>query len=478
MAREPVPGVTAHHHHDHTRLTTSTGTTLTGPPPIDFITTAPHITRNGQPVTDIDRLLEHIDTDTDAFAGHLRESIDNLADALAAATPHPHGTHLWTTAAAHHPNPGVYFEQLVATGHPIHPMARTRGGLTPRQVHAWAPEHRPLVPLILARPRTPTPAHGAWPWLDDDKTPLLPMHPYQADRYRDAVQPIATRPAAPLMSLRTLAPRHQPHLHVKTAVDLQMTSAIRRVSPAAIHNGPLLSRYLTRTHPDLAIHAETATMAVSDDEHPAHSLSAIVRTLPPATADTVPIPLAALAEPDPATTTPLAATIIDTTDTPPLTWWHDCVRLILTPPLTLARHGIALEAHGQNTLLELHRGNPHRLIYRDFGGVRIDPAITTPAGDLTEPNPRARHTTLIAALYSTVFRQLIHALSHHYREDPATWWQPVIEHSHRLTRHDRLLHDMVFNDTWPLKATTAMRLAADPLDNQWITIPNPIAAAR
>jgi hypothetical protein len=36
----------------------------------------------------------------------------------------------------------------------------------------------------------------------------------------------------------------------------------------------------------------------------------------------------------------------------------------------------------------------------------------------------------------------------------------------------------LFADTLPVKAMTAMRLAADPLDDIWATLPNPLAGSR
>ncbi len=484
MVREPLPGITARHGQDHAVLTTATGATLTGPPATDFTDEAPMvITQDGRHINTCDELLTHIAADpskTAALQQQLRESTDNLRSARTVSTPHPHGHDLWATAIAHHPNPGVYFEQIVTTGHPVHPLARTRTGLTPAQTRQWAPEHRPTVPLVLARPRTSTRHHGTWPWHDTEHTPLLPLHPYQAHRYRNRIDVITTTPAAPLMSLRTLAPHNRPDIHVKTAVDIHMTSALRQISAAALHNGPILSRHITELDiPHFAVHTENAALTtLTDDNQPDPHLSAIVRTLPTTPHHTIPIPLAALAEPDPHTGRPLIATIIDAGNTSPISWWESCVPLLLTAPLTLAVHGIALEAHGQNTLLDIQKSHPHRLTYRDFGGVRADPAIGNLIGDIPEPNAQHRHTTLIAALYSTVLRQLVHALTHHYDIDPHTWWHPIIEHSDHLTRHHPTLHQQIFNTTWPLKATTAMRLATDTLHNQWTHIPNPIADAR
>jgi hypothetical protein len=34
---------------------------------------------------------------------------------------------------------------------------------------------------------------------------------------------------------------------------------------------------------------------------------------------------------------------------------------------------------------------------------------------------------------------------------------------------------VLFGATWPVKATTAMRLAADPLDVRWARVPGPLA---
>jgi siderophore synthetase component len=35
----------------------------------------------------------------------------------------------------------------------------------------------------------------------------------------------------------------------------------------------------------------------------------------------------------------------------------------------------------------------------------------------------------------------------------------------------------LLRDPWPVKATTAMRLAADPLTDRWVSRPNPLESA-
>ena len=77
--------------------------------------------------------------------------------------------------------------------------------------------------------------------------------------------------ARPLMSLRTLAPLDGGRPHLKTAVDVQMTSAVRTVSPAAVHNGPAVTallRRLTAGLPASPSCAEPAAGAVLVDGEP------------------------------------------------------------------------------------------------------------------------------------------------------------------------------------------------------------------
>src|SRR5690606_16989170 len=141
--------------------------------------------------------------------------------------------------AARQPDPLAYLEQSVVDGHPLHPGARTRLGLSADEVRAYAPEHRPA-PVRLREVAVPPDR-----WYGVGSPPRLWLHPWQHDRLRDQHPWLSTVerevPARPLLSLRTLAVVDDPGHHVKTSVDIQMTSAVRTVSPASIHNGHVLS---------------------------------------------------------------------------------------------------------------------------------------------------------------------------------------------------------------------------------------------
>ncbi|HKS99986.1 MAG TPA: IucA/IucC family protein, partial [Rugosimonospora sp.] len=174
------------------------------------------------------------------LATELDDSVANLALSRA-AVPGPDGGKPYLER----PVDLADLEQCSVDGHPLHPLCRTRLGMSPAEVRAYAPEYRPVVDLVeVAVPE------DRWLSTGTGRPPLLPVHPWQVahvlDRYPWLVPTGRRIPARPLMSLRTLAPLACPQWHLKTAVDVQMTSAVRIVSPAAVRNGPVISALLAR----------------------------------------------------------------------------------------------------------------------------------------------------------------------------------------------------------------------------------------
>ncbi|MCD0442762.1 hypothetical protein LO763_03870 [Glycomyces sp. A-F 0318] len=405
----------------------------------------------------------------DRFAAEIAAAVRGTALALHAARPHP--ANLWAAAAAAHPDPSVWFEQAVLLGHPTHPLARSRGALTDDEIRAYAPEHAPRFDLgLFDMPRLD--ADAPWEAFDMAATDL-PVHPWQAARHR-LPAPARTWPnAAPLMSLRTMSIGG---VHVKTAVDLQLTSAVRHVSAAAAHNATVITRHLGAPAARAAITLlpECAAIARTEAGAPLPHLAAIVRRAPHAYGHPRAVPLAALAEPCPATGRPIAAALAgDRLDT----WWQALVPVVLAPLRLFATTGVALEAHGQNTLASFTGDRPTALVYRDFGGIRV-PAQDWPhlIGDLPEPDPRARSTKLLAALFPTTLTALVDALATWTGTDPGQWWAAVAD-AVRAMALPAPVQAAVLRDPWPVKATTAMRLADDPVADLWAAVDNPLAAA-
>ncbi|MCA2214937.1 IucA/IucC family protein [Jidongwangia harbinensis] len=412
-----------------------------------------------------------------ALAAEIDNSVANLA--LAHAAPPPPGPdHRWTLrGAAGDPDGLGRLEQLVTDGHPLHPCCRTRGGLGVADVLAYAPEHRTRIRLRRLRV-PPERWHGGAP-------PVLYAHPWQAARLQAEFPWLAdagpTGPVRPLMSLRTVAPSGGGD-HVKTAVDVQMTSAVRTVSPAAVHNGPVLSALLGTLTADLplTVLAETAAGAVLVDGQPQRRLAYLRRRAPRIGPDETVLPLAALSARSPVDGRPLLCEAVRDHGGDPYRWLADLAEILWPPLLTVLDRGVALEAHGQNTLVVLRGGRPVRIVYRDLGGVRVGAArlraagVTPPRlhGDLPCDDPAALRTKLAAAAVGTVATELVTLLARHHDAEPARLWGVVAAAIRTAGTADAaaLLAEPV-----PVKATTAMRLAADPLVDVWTYLDNPMA---
>jgi ferric iron reductase FhuF-like transporter/IucA/IucC family protein len=393
-----------------------------------------------------------------AFAAEVDNSVANLALARA------------DRPAPRLPRPGDpgglgRLEQLVTDGHPLHPCCRTRGGMSVADVLAYAPEHSPVIRL--RRLRVPAQRwYGPAP-------PVLYAHPWQAERLRERypwlVDDGPTGPARPLMSLRTVAPVDG-GAHVKTAVDVQMTSAVRTVSPAAVHNGPRLSALLRRLTVDLPLDvlAETEAGAVIVDGAPRRHLGYLRRAAPVLRADETAVPMGLMS----------ASPLLLSRVTDPYHWMILMGRVLFAPLATVLGRGVALEAHGQNTLVVLRDGLPVRSLYRDLGGVRVSAARLRAAGveapdlhgDLPTDDPQVLRTKLSAAALATVAAELIAALTRHHGADPGRLWGIVAGALRDSPDAPHLLRDPL-----PIKATTAMRLAADPLGDLWAYVDNPLA---
>jgi siderophore synthetase component len=404
---------------------------------------------------------------TARLAGEVADSVANLALARA-AQPAPDGGPPALTRLSL-----PELEQCVVDGHPLHPLCRTRLGLSPAEVRAYAPEHRPVVYLrVYAVPGRDWLSTGA------GLPPRLLVHPWQAehllDRYR-ALRPTgATVPARPLMSLRTLA--LDGPWHVKTAVDVQMTSAVRTVSPAAVRNGPVVSALLADLGAPAGIEVlrEVAAGTVLVEGQPCRSLAMVKRLVP--VPPTGVLPLAALAAPSPASG---RALVTEAAGDRPADFAADLVGLLLPPVLRLLHRGVALEAHGQNTLVHVSGGRPVALYYRDVGGVRLSPARLGGAaprlhGDLASDDPEVLRTKLFAAL-TVVLGELAAVLEREYGVGPDAVWAPVGQVARRAVAAGLADAAALFEPRLPVKATTAMRLAGDPLADLWTTVPNPLA---
>src|SRR5262249_54148710 len=146
--------------------------------------------------------------------------------------------------------------------------------------------------------------------------------------------------------------------------------------------GPVVSALLAPLAARVGIQllTEVAAGAVLVDGAPCRSLGVVHRRAPRIASGERILPLAALSAPSPATRRALVPELPD-----PVSAVTDLVHLLLPALLRLLQQGVALEAHGQNTLVVLARGRPVRLVYRDLGGIRLHAGRLAAAGYSAPP---------------------------------------------------------------------------------------------
>ncbi len=424
----------------------------------------------------------------DRFAEELAQSVEYLALARA-AQPDPHKADLTLTRLAGQADGMALLEQAVVDGHPLHPCCRTRMGMSQAEVLAYAPEHRPTVTLDLF-----TVPKGRWLTTGAGLPPQLPVHPWQREHVLGAY-PFLKRsggqiPARPLMSLRTLASVSDPSRHYKTAIEVQMTSAVRIVSPAAVRNGPVLSAMLVSLSADVGLHIwpePAAGAVIGDDGELLRGLAVSTRKAALPRPDEVILPIAALAAPSPTDGRPLIREAVTLGyGGHPGGFVADLAALILPPLLTLLHRGVALEAHGQNLLVTVQHGRPIGLSYRDVGGLRVSPErlhrhhFDPPLlhGDVVTDDPVQLRAKAIASGITVALGEPIAVLAREYDVEPHQLWRIVHDRAEQVFLHlppsagaDR---QAVLSDPLPVKATTAMRLSPKPIDDIWARVENPL----
>ncbi|MEU4094503.1 IucA/IucC family protein [Streptomyces sp. NPDC026673] len=499
---EPLPGIASR---GPDRVLFHDGRVLTGPRRLPHDLGAP----KDEPALHLDgRRHDHPAALVEALglpgSGLLREELDHSVASLALSRAGARGAE----GPGGEPLPLSYFEQGVVDGHPYHPCCRSRPGFSVAEQLAYGPEHRTVVALdLVAVPAARCLVTGAWPdRLRDGDRLLLPVHPWQTRHILPALglRPYdgAVLPARPLMSVRTLAPLDGgPHL--KTALSMRMTSAVRDISARSVTDSAPLSSLLDELTRRLGggtfrvVRNLAAAAAVVGGE-PSPDLAALLRESPsafadPAAGETV-LPVAALtarpADGGPPLLHSLLAAAGPGAPRDGTAWLTAFARLALPAVLRLLSWGVALEAHGQNLLVVLDRhARPLRLVYRDLADVRISPArlarngfATPPLGRGLSDDPAVLHAKLYGSLVATTFGSLVSALGEGHRPTEERLWAAVRTETAGAfdalpatedTRTDRAA--LLAAPELPVKALTLMRLETPASGgDQWAGLPNPL----
>ncbi|MCA0988546.1 IucA/IucC family protein [Guptibacillus algicola] len=449
-------------------------------------------------------------------------------------------------------SPLTFFEQWVIQGHTIHPCSRTRLGLSPMDVSLYAPEwggQPDVIPVAIHKKYCRLTNMGSsatqilmeeYPELVDDlhsiagekgveptDYELIPVHPWQFEHtitkhYKDLIEDDVIFPlnskikTAALVSFRSLAPVDRTKHHIKTAINVQMTSAVRTVSAASTHNGPVISSVLKTIEArdpfisktlrfmgeDAGIHFEPSN-AKGDERHFLQkNLAAIIRENPESALgkDEIAIPAAALIAESPVSGKLILEELVEN--------YKEKMKIesvqvaaegfmkryneVLLPGIMslIVKYGISLEAHLQNSVVVIKHGLPERVILRDNGGIRIITERLTKFVELDDlDNSTNLLTTKPEELHDIFFHAIIHnhlgemniALSRRLELDEGRLWNPVrevVRNVYEDLRKDSnvLEHDQALLKTKlsSMKALVKMRLTDKYTENMYVGIVNPL----
>ncbi|CAM4066750.1 siderophore synthetase [Staphylococcus schweitzeri] len=424
----------------------------------------------------------------------------------------------------------TYSESLVPEGHPTHPLTKTKLPLTMEDVRAYAPEFEKEIPLKIMMIEKDyvvcTSMNGDDQFIIDEVIPeyhnqirvflkslglksedyrAILVHPWQYDhtigQYFE--QWIANKILIPTpftvaskatLSFRTMSLIDKPY-HVKLPVNVQATSAVRTVSTVTTVDGPKLSyalQGLLNQYPELKVAMEPFGEYANIDKDIARQLACIIRQKPEIDGHGATIVSACLVNKNPIDQKVIVDSYLEwlnqSINKESITTFIDRYAEALITPLIafIQEYGIAIEAHMQNTLVNL---GPHfdiRFLVRDLGGSRID--ITTLQHRVSDI--KITNDSLIADSIDTVIAKFQHAviqnqmaeLIHHFNQyecvDEASLFKIVQEkvaHAIDPARpHAKVLREILFGPKITVKALLNMRMENKVRQYLNIELDNPI----
>ncbi|KAF9028919.1 hypothetical protein BDZ89DRAFT_1112859 [Hymenopellis radicata] len=365
----------------------------------------------------------------------------------------------WTTHAETHPPPiptatsaPIVFEQSIVSGHPTHPMHKTRAALpplvlepsydllhprlrlvaVPRESLRLSGEYDALIAPFLAQYPSftlPSPEHVAVPVHELQVAHILHMeglHLYP---------PIISVPALAQQSLRSVLLPGVKGTHLKLPLGVKLTSAVRTISPpSALFGVPFCQRTLPKLTYDRTVLTVLEERASLISTHPdplvSRHLACIIRDNPSPPAD--------------------EAYIVSTS--------------LVDRPAAYPQALFDLSTPAQrNTILRcaLPSGAPLAFFLRDFGGLKIH-AASLPESIFDYANPQH---SIFAKDIEDVWTRMYHTLVHNHVQQLARVME--LHYSAEAYRILRALlverlpgdHSWLTRPTQPGKCFLRMRLA-------------------
>lgn len=459
-------------------------------------------------------------------------------------------------------SPLVYFEQIVVEGHPLHPGAKIKMGMTTEETIRYSPElgARPQVRVVAVRrdhvgisaqEEGLTPGellYRDYPELEQrvqeslmkkgvahEDYQLITLHPWQFENTVMAglydkelaagiIVPIENFviDTGALMSFRSLAPAGRNKHHIKTCVNVQMTGAIRTISPNSAQNGPRIANvihqvmeyenrfdntlYVMEERVGIHFASQDAEESEKDKFNRGKNLASIIRQNPEWFAEDGEIAIvgSGLIATSPVSGEPVVLELIkefaakkqiDNLQIAVSEWFKSYSSVALPGFLQLmSRYGISLEGHLQNCVPVFKHAELTKMVVRDFGGVRIQrermrkrglQLVEYPGSATIVDDVRDMRNKTFYPLFQNHIGELIFTISKATGCNERILWdsciavaygvfQDLMELEPDLT--DQVQDDMMelFAEDIELKSMTAMRLQGTVTDYTFSRVPNPL----
>lgn len=423
-----------------------------------------------------------------------------------------------------------YSESLVVEGHPTHPLSKTKLPLTEDEVKRYAPEFEKIIPLkvmlihkddsvttsmendeqfildfIIPEYRYKLKAFLEPYQLELNDYNVLLVHPWQYENVivKQFSEWIKARQLLPTpfeieskatLSFRTMELVHKP-FHIKLPINVQATSAVRTVSPVTTVDGPKLSYELQDMldiYPQLQVSMEPYGIHAKTDPDIARHLGCIVRYQPVLADNGTTLVTASLVNKNPVDNSVIVDSYLDwlgegLTVTSIEKFMKYYAKSLIEPLIAYIQdYGIALEAHMQNTIVNLGPDYQMKFIVRDLGGSRIDLATLQrikPGIDITNTSLIAENIeAVIAKFQHAVIQNQIAEFIHHF----SNYEQVEEEKLYNIVSdivyaaidpnkaHAQVLKEVLFGKTITVKSLLRMRMESKVKQYVTIDLTNPI----
>ncbi|MFS0638966.1 IucA/IucC family protein [Mesobacillus foraminis] len=461
----------------------------------------------------------------------------------------------------HHFDSSLFFEQLSLEGHNLHPGAKTKIGLEPDDVFRYSPEfdgvvgiqfvgiHKDIAELSYIDKEEEKPnafLFKQYPQLkmaveqqfkeSADDYVFVPVHPWQMENaipviYKQEIKegvviPVdgMSIPSGATSSFRTLVPQSGEggtKYAIKVAVNSQMTSTIRSISPNTTNNAAVFTSMITSILKKEKSLSETFVpvcecagfnFKAGDEEKnkelrelKSRNLSAVIRENVEnfVGADEVAIVGSSLFAESPFSEGPVFAEIVqyyaEERGEPSLQkaafeFVLDYLSVALPGFLILmVKYGVGLEGHLQNSVMVYRKGRPIRMLFRDWGGARIyqdrlqqhqiEPSFYPGSATVTG-NLKEMHNKVFYTVFQNHCGELILQACKHFGLQEDDLWKEVydiceavfdkIGNNPRYAEQVRIDRETLYQAEVDHKALTKMRLEPEGHGYSYSIVHNPL----